>query len=198
MRRDGGIFFKDYLKKNSKELIGTERLEDLYLPEIQELLNDEESYVRIEVIEAILEILEHLQLDTIETQFIPNFLKALVIKSNHDEIIAKMAKLIGKIVHKLSAFDLHIKYKTEIITFYKAIVEHRDEENVKQGIYNLPCFHLLYKDKIGKPPPGTAATQSTSATGTAAADNGMEDEDVEESKTLELDFHDLYYKYANE
>jgi hypothetical protein len=62
VRRDGAIFFKDYLKKHSKELIGGERLEEFYLPEIYELLNDEESYVRIEVIEAILEILEHLQL----------------------------------------------------------------------------------------------------------------------------------------
>ena len=59
--------------------MGTERLEEIYLPEIYELLNDEESYVRIEVIEAILEILEHLSLETIETQFIPNLLKALVI-----------------------------------------------------------------------------------------------------------------------
>ena len=59
--------------------MGTERLEEIYLPEIYDLLNDEESYVRIEVIEAILEILEHLSLETIETQFIPNFLKALVI-----------------------------------------------------------------------------------------------------------------------
>ena len=67
--------------------------------------------MRIEVIEAILEILEHLQLQTIETQFIPNFLKALSIKSNHYEIIARMAKLIGRVVHKLSAFDLHLKYK---------------------------------------------------------------------------------------
>ena len=47
--------------------MGTGRLEELYLPEIYELLNDEESYVRIEVIEAILEILEHLQLETIES-----------------------------------------------------------------------------------------------------------------------------------
>ena len=92
-------------------MIGTERLEDLYLPEIFELLNDEESYVRIEVIEAILEILEHLQIETIETQFIPNFLKALVLSNNHDEIIARMAKMIGRIVHKLSAFDLHLKYQ---------------------------------------------------------------------------------------
>lgn len=37
-----------------------------------------------------------------------------------------MAVLIGKIVHKLSAFDLHIKYKEQILSFYKEIVEHRD------------------------------------------------------------------------
>ena len=42
-----------------------------------------------------------------------------------------MAKLIGRIVHKLSAFDLHIKYKDQILAFYKEIIEHRDEENVK-------------------------------------------------------------------
>ena len=66
MRREGGIFFREYLKKSAKELVGTDRLEELYLPEIYELLNDEESSVRIEVIEAILEILEHLQLETIE------------------------------------------------------------------------------------------------------------------------------------
>lgn len=104
--------------------MGSERLEEVYLPEIYELLNDEESYVRVEVIEAILEILEHLQLNIIETQFIPNFLKALVISNNHDEIIARMAKMIGRVVHKLSAFDLHTKYKEQILAFYRDIINH--------------------------------------------------------------------------
>ena len=67
-----------------------------------------------------------------------------------------MAALIGRIVYKLSSFDLHIKYKDQILTFYKAIIDHRDESNVVQGIKNLPCFYMLYKDKIGRPPPGTA------------------------------------------
>ena len=150
VRRDGAIFFKEYLKKNSKELIGTERLEEFYLPEIYELLNDEESYVRIEVIEAMLKILEHLHLETIESQFIPNFLRALVIQKNHDEIVEKMARIIGRIVHKLSAYDLHLKYKNQILSFYKAMVEHKDLENNITGIKNLPCFHLLYKEHVGR------------------------------------------------
>ena len=63
-----------------------------------------------------------------------------------------MAKLIGRVVHKLSAFDLHIKYKDQILTFYKEIINHSDEENALQGILNLPCFNLLYKDKVSLPP----------------------------------------------
>lgn len=200
VRRDGAIFFKEYLKKNSKDLVGSERLEELYLPEIYELLNDEESYVRIEVIEAILEILEHLSLEIIEQQFIPNFLKALVISNNHDEIIERMSELIGRIVHKISAFELHIKYQEQILTFYKAIIEHRDEKNVIQGIRNLPCLNLLYKDKIGKQPPSTSLTQSTSSTG-AAQENGVDVDELgggsEESKAIEIDFQELYYTYAN-
>lgn len=35
------------------------------------------------------------------------------------------------------------------------MIHHKDEYNVLQGIRNLPCFHLLYKDKVGVPP-GTA------------------------------------------
>mmetsp|Transcript_16653 Transcript_16653/g.22487 ORF Transcript_16653/g.22487 Transcript_16653/m.22487 type:complete len:102 (+) Transcript_16653:911-1216(+) len=101
-----------------------------------------------------------------------------------------MAHIIGKIVHKLSAFDLHLKYKMQILTFYKAMVEHRDPENNKTGIYNLPCFNLLYKDKVGgRLPPGTAATQSTQATGTNTVESGIEEEDqAEEGKQIELDF----------
>jgi hypothetical protein len=123
-------------------------------------------------------------------------LKALVIENNHDEIIARMAQLIGRVVHKLSAFDLHIKYKEQILMFYREIINHRDENIVLQGILNLPCFNLLYKDKVGKLPPRTAETQSTSATTHARIDI----DDDNEFKTLDtdLDFQDLYYKYANE
>ena len=53
---------------------------------------------------------------------------------------------------------------------------------------------------MGKPPPGTAETQSTSATITVTQDHGDIEIDEEEEYKLDidLDFHDLYYKYANE
>jgi len=97
-----------------------------------------------------------------------------------------MAQIIGRIVHKLSTFDLHIKYQEQILTFYKAMIEHRDEQTVMTGICNLPCFNLLYKDRLGRPPPGTAETQSTSATHTVNQDNG--DDDEEERKVIDIDF----------
>lgn len=97
--------------------------------------------MRIEAIEAILEVLDHIEPNKIEQEFIPNFLKALVFENNHDEIIIRMGKMIGRIAYKLSVFELHIKYKQEILGFYKSIISHKHEENVRSGVYNLPCFH---------------------------------------------------------
>jgi len=102
----------------------------------------------MEAIEAVLEVLEKLELQTIEDEFIPNLIKGLSLEKNHDEIIVRMSNLIGKIVYKLSAFDLHVKYQQQLLTFYKAMVNHHDEQCVQNGIYNLPCFHALYRDKV--------------------------------------------------
>ena len=66
IRTEGAIFMKEYLQANHEKLMGTERFEEVYLPEIYELLNDEESYVRIEAIEAILEVLEVVDVNKIE------------------------------------------------------------------------------------------------------------------------------------
>ncbi len=57
IRMDGVLWIKDYLLKHHQSLQGTPRFEDVYLPEIQELLNDESNDVRIEAIEGILCVL---------------------------------------------------------------------------------------------------------------------------------------------
>lgn len=145
IRIEGAKFLKEYLQTNGQKLLGTERFEDVYLPEIYELLNDEESHVRVEAIEAILEVLEHIDSNKIEQEFIPSFLKALVFQNNHDEIIARMAKMLGKIAYKLSFFELHLKYKAEILGFYKSIINGKDDENKFSALYNLPCMQQLYK-----------------------------------------------------
>ncbi len=124
VRHEAAIFFKDYFEENAQKLIGTERLQDYYLPEIYELLVDEESYVRVEAIEATLEILEQLDLDIIEEKFMPGLIKGLDIEENHIENIVRMSKMIGKIVYKLSHFELHTKYQEQFLTFFRGIVSH--------------------------------------------------------------------------
>jgi len=46
----------------------------------------------------------------IEENFIPNLIKGFNMDSNQIEIAIRMSKIIGKIVYKLSFFDLHTKY----------------------------------------------------------------------------------------
>jgi len=60
IRMDGAIFMKEYLETYFDALKGSSRLTQTYIPEICELLNDEETYIRIEAIEGISYVLETL------------------------------------------------------------------------------------------------------------------------------------------
>jgi hypothetical protein len=77
IRMDGAIFFKQYLEQNYQKLIGTQRLEQTYIPEICELINDEETFIKIEAIEGLQYILETLSVELIEKELIPSLLKLL-------------------------------------------------------------------------------------------------------------------------
>lgn len=60
IRMDGAVFMKEYLQMNHEKLLGSTRLKQTFIPEICELLNDEETYIRIEAIEAISYVLDTL------------------------------------------------------------------------------------------------------------------------------------------
>lgn len=45
IRRDGVIFFKEYIRQNKESLIGTERFTDTYLPLIIDFLSDEDQLI---------------------------------------------------------------------------------------------------------------------------------------------------------
>ena len=62
IRLDGAKFLKMYmpLAKDSP------RFDSIYFPQLVELLNDEENYVRIEAIEACTEVLERITEEDIE------------------------------------------------------------------------------------------------------------------------------------
>jgi hypothetical protein len=87
IRLDGAIFLKEYFHKNFQTLIGSSRLKQTFLPDLCELLNDEETYIRIEAIEGIQYVLESLDEVMIERELMPNLLKMMIIENNHELII---------------------------------------------------------------------------------------------------------------
>ena len=87
IRIDGALWLKEYLLDHHLELKGTPRFDEIYLVEIQELLNDESSDVRIEAIEGILCVLHTLDKKVIEDEFIPNMIRAFNFEKNTEENI---------------------------------------------------------------------------------------------------------------
>ena len=56
-----------------------------------------------------------------------------------------MAKIIGQVAYKLQKVGLEMKYKKELLAFYRELTDHDDDEIRQMAVYNLPCFNLLYK-----------------------------------------------------
>ncbi len=79
------------------------RFREVYEPELIELLNDEEAYIRIEAIEIVTEVMDELDEDVIVREFIPALLS--IIESSIEEIMLQLASLIGKIAFKLKRID---------------------------------------------------------------------------------------------
>jgi hypothetical protein len=112
IRHDGSVFFKQYLEANHETLLGTTRLTQTYIPEICELINDEETFIKIEAIEGLLHILETLSSELIEREVVPSLLKLLNVVNVPDEVIERMAQIIGPICYKIQKIDdMHLKYQ---------------------------------------------------------------------------------------
>ncbi|MFS8159900.1 MAG: hypothetical protein ACMG6E_06765 [Candidatus Roizmanbacteria bacterium] len=62
-------------------------------------MNDEEAYIRIEAIEIMTEILEHLSTEMVEKEFIPVIFNTM--EATIEDIILRLANIIGKIIYKL-------------------------------------------------------------------------------------------------
>lgn len=100
---DGILFFKDYLK--SESVLKHPNFQNVYLPEVIELLNDEESYIRIEAIEILTENLKLMSEDIMDKEFLPVIFTT--IDSQIEEIQLRLAQIIGKIAYHVKKYDLH-------------------------------------------------------------------------------------------
>ena len=52
-------------------------METTYIPELCELMNDEEHFIKIEAMDAFQYIMDTVQIDLIEREMLPSFLKLL-------------------------------------------------------------------------------------------------------------------------
>lgn len=63
-------------------------------------MNDEESYIKIEAIEILSDLLEHVSKSSVEKDFVAAVLDTMTVDIH--EIVMRLAKIIGQVVHKLS------------------------------------------------------------------------------------------------
>lgn len=143
IRLDGVNFLRTFLTDKGAEMAGTARLEDDILPELYELLHDEEAHVRIEAVEASIELLECMEPAAIEREVIPTLLR-LMQGSPHEDIDLRLAKICGRFIWRLQKSELHLKYKVQIQEYYSKICEHESDAIKLNAAYNLPCFHQVF------------------------------------------------------
>lgn len=73
-----------------------------------------------------------------------------------------------------------MKYSEPILSFYKKTTESEDEIVLKAALYNLPCFHLLYKDVVKQ----------------LSLDDNLLSTEEGKDNPFDLNFHELYQKFA--
>lgn len=117
----------------------------MYLPTLLEFVNDEDVHIQLDGVEALCEVLEQVEQEAIEEEYIPQLLHLMAIEDQSEEFITRTSAMIGKIAAKLQKFDLHLKLKEDIINFYKDLIGREEVALRKIAVYNLPCMHLLYK-----------------------------------------------------
>lgn len=101
-------------------------MDQTYIPELCELLNDEETFIKIEAIEALTFVMDTVSVELIEKEMIPNFLKLLNTENQHDEVMIRVCEIIGPICDKLrNKEDLHLKYMQQILDFYRVACVHK-------------------------------------------------------------------------
>ena len=97
----------------------------------------------------------------------------------HEEVVLKMSQIIGQLLFKLKAKQLHLKYKEEFLEFYKFICGHKTDKVREHAAFNLPCFNSIYRHCCLPPAQtkGAIARQKTGISNTKSQDEDEESKD---------------------
>lgn len=88
-------------------------------------------------------MVDDIDVKTVEKELIPPLLKMLTL-GVHDEIDLRLSKMFGSIVFSLVKLELHLKYKEQLFSYYRQLLDHPKDEIRINAAYNLPCFNSIY------------------------------------------------------
>lgn len=95
IRTDGVLFLKQYLK--NEKVKSHPRLKEQYIPEVIDLLNDEEAYIRIEALEITTDFVDFLTPEEVEREYVQAVLKTIDV--GIEEIVMRLAYMLGNVIY---------------------------------------------------------------------------------------------------
>ena len=207
IRFDGALFFKEYLLANYSELVknDSDRLKQTYLPEVIELVNDEELSIKIEALECLVIALETMKTEEVEQEVMPSVLK-LFEQIEYDEITIKVSAFFGQLVYKLSLIgELHMKYRHEILKYYKQLCTYKEPLTRQHASYCLPCLNLLYGFAVSRCHSALKGSEiERTISGLTESTTAFEDEelkellDTQQSESSDFDAHQIYLQFTKD
>lgn len=149
LRIDGIVFLKNYFSnfEDIEKLTKTDRFNYLYLPELLGYLEDGDQQLVCDAIVAATPLLEFLEEEVIVKIFLPQLLHFFCIKQHTtQEITEAIARNIGIIAYRLNNRNFLKPHRQEFAQFFRELIEHK-EINIRMfGVFNLPCFHVLFRE----------------------------------------------------
>lgn len=94
-------------------------------------------------------MLETVEAELIEREMVPSLLKLLSIDTQHDDIIVRMAEIVGPVAFKLQQkSDFHVKYQQQMLDFYRGVCAHKNDACRTNAAFNFPCMNQIYRQLI--------------------------------------------------
>jgi hypothetical protein len=132
--------------KNSENYISNEPgFYDMIIEKLQELLCDEENFVKIEALETIIHSLKYISKEDFTERLEP-IVKEIFEKDvrEHEEVLYSMAPLCGKLMFELDKNEIKHNLSTNIIEFFESLVNNDNDELREKAAYSFTYFFTQF------------------------------------------------------
>lgn len=148
IRKLGANRLRRIIEKSKKILKERQDVYNNFNEKLEELMTDEENFVKIDAFETIVHWIPYFKHKDIEERFVPR-IKEIFEKEvvDHEEMVFPIASFWGELLCTLNKHDMPDWLKNEVAAFYESLLEHENEELRRRAAYNLPFFFTeLYVD----------------------------------------------------